>query len=189
MVTVAPARLLLPEDYGIVAMATSVVAMADMFKTMGLVQVLIQSRDAVLDEASDVMFWSNVVIASVLMLGVCLIAPSGRVLQGAPPDCRSPRAEPGPPDLGAVVRSGRPVAEGFPLQGAGRFDILAHDGDGGRFHPLGGAGLSLLVAGDRFAGEHGPDDRGPMGLLRLCRTSRSVGTWRCRCSPFAPTSL
>jgi O-antigen/teichoic acid export membrane protein len=75
VVTVALARLLLPTDYGIVAMATSVVAMADMFKTMGLVQALIQSKDSVVDDASDVMFWSNILIATFLMLATCLFAP------------------------------------------------------------------------------------------------------------------
>jgi O-antigen/teichoic acid export membrane protein len=75
-VTVVLARLLTPEDYGIVAMVTAVTGFVNLFRELGLSSATIQSREITHDQLSA-LFWINVGLGGLITL---IIAASGPAL-------------------------------------------------------------------------------------------------------------
>ncbi len=59
LVTIIVARLLLPDDYGVVALASSITSTAALFWSVGLPTALIQRKEDDLDSAANVTFWIN----------------------------------------------------------------------------------------------------------------------------------
>lgn len=68
------ARLLMPADFGIVAMATMVTGMAQIFRDLGLGQALIQRPD-ISKEHTRSAFWGTLVMALLLYAAVFVAAP------------------------------------------------------------------------------------------------------------------
>lgn len=68
------ARLLSPDDYGLFAMVTIVVAFADMFKDAGLSMATVQKRK-ISKEQIGTLFWYNTAIGSILGFLVLTCAP------------------------------------------------------------------------------------------------------------------
>ena len=72
--TMILARLLLPEDFGLVALAMSVVALLDTINQFGFETPLIQRRDATRDDFDSA--WTlNILLAGVVVAGIVLLAP------------------------------------------------------------------------------------------------------------------
>ena len=71
--TVVLARLLTPNDYGLIAMVAVVVGFAEMFKDAGLSMATVQ-KDKITHEQISTLFWINVIIS--LVLGVCVLVGS-----------------------------------------------------------------------------------------------------------------
>ena len=67
--TLALARLLTPEDFGLVAMVTAATGFLSMFKDMGLAMVTIQ-REEITHRQVSALFWINAVIGLVITLVV-----------------------------------------------------------------------------------------------------------------------
>ena len=74
IVSIVLARLLLPEDYGAVALVMVFITIADVFVNNGLGNALIQKMDADDIDFSSV-FYINIIIGIVLYLVLFLIAP------------------------------------------------------------------------------------------------------------------
>ncbi len=74
--TILLARLLLPSDYGLVAMVTSFTGFVLMFKDLGLTQAVIQ-REKITQPEVSMVFWVNVYVSIILAI---LVAAMGRVL-------------------------------------------------------------------------------------------------------------
>ncbi|MGT2467512.1 oligosaccharide flippase family protein [Mesorhizobium atlanticum] len=68
------ARLLLPEDFGIVAMAAPLFAFAALFSDFGLTQATVQ-RDEIDQEQLSFVFWVNVGLSAAICLAVIVLAP------------------------------------------------------------------------------------------------------------------
>lgn len=68
------ARLLMPADFGVVAMATMITGLAGMFRELGLGQALVQ-RQEIADDHTRSAFWGTLVMALMLYAGVFLAAP------------------------------------------------------------------------------------------------------------------
>ena len=73
--TMVLARLLTPNDFGLVAMVTVVTGFAAMFKDAGLSMATIQ-RKHITHEQVSTLFWINVVLSIVVMLIVAGLAPA-----------------------------------------------------------------------------------------------------------------
>jgi lipopolysaccharide exporter len=72
--TMILARLLLPEDFGLIALAMSVVALLDTINQFGFETPLIQKRDASRDDFDSA--WTlNILLAGVVAAGIVLLAP------------------------------------------------------------------------------------------------------------------
>lgn len=71
---VAAARLLEPEDFGIVAMVTVVTAILDLFTTAGLSSAAVQ-KSTINDEQISTLFWINLLVGITLSVLCVLIAP------------------------------------------------------------------------------------------------------------------
>jgi PST family polysaccharide transporter len=71
---VVMARLLVPEDFGIVGMVTAVTGVLGMFIDVGLSSVTIQ-RTAISDEQISTLFWINMAIGATLGILTLVIAP------------------------------------------------------------------------------------------------------------------
>ena len=71
--TVVLARLLTPEDFGLIAMVTVVVGFAQMFKDAGLSMATVQ-KDRISHEQISTLFWINIIISA--FLGVCVLVAS-----------------------------------------------------------------------------------------------------------------
>jgi len=69
------ARLLLPEDFGIVAMAAPLFAFAALFSDFGLTQATVQ-RDEINQEQLSFVFWVNVGLSAAICLAVIALAPA-----------------------------------------------------------------------------------------------------------------
>ena len=67
--TIVLARLLTPEDYGLVAMVAVVTNFAMMFKDMGLSMATVQ-KDTITHEQVSTLFWINLVASTII--GICL---------------------------------------------------------------------------------------------------------------------
>ena len=72
--TAALARLLTPEDFGLVAMIVSVVGFIQTFKDMGLAMATVQRADINHGQVST-LFWTNLGISAVLTLITAALAP------------------------------------------------------------------------------------------------------------------
>lgn len=72
--TVILARLLSPEDYGLMAMVLTVTAFAGLFRDLGLSAAAVQKRTLSRPEQSN-LFWINLGCGSVLTLALALAAP------------------------------------------------------------------------------------------------------------------
>lgn len=68
------ARLLLPEDFGLVAMAMVMMGFAGLLADVGLGSALIQKKDATEDHFSSV-FWANIGIGVVLTIALVQLSP------------------------------------------------------------------------------------------------------------------
>lgn len=74
IVSIVLARILMPEDYGIVAIVNVFIAIADIFVTSGLGTALIQKKDATQIDFST-LFWSNIILSLVLYVIVFVASP------------------------------------------------------------------------------------------------------------------
>jgi PST family polysaccharide transporter len=72
--TVVLARLLTPQDYGLVAMVTAITGFVALFKDMGLSMATIQKAEINHSQVST-LFWINVAVSIVLALLLALAAP------------------------------------------------------------------------------------------------------------------
>ena len=68
------ARLLTPDDFGVVATAMIAISFAQMFWDAGLSKALIQTKEDP-DNAADIVFWTNLVLGIVIYLLLFLAAP------------------------------------------------------------------------------------------------------------------
>ncbi|MFH0965722.1 MAG: lipopolysaccharide biosynthesis protein [Planctomycetota bacterium] len=75
VVNVVLARVLLPQDYGIVALASGVTALAGIFQGMGLSQALIRRTEEELPRAASVAFSLNASLGATAYAVVFLFAP------------------------------------------------------------------------------------------------------------------
>ncbi len=74
VVSVVLARLLMPEDYGVVAIVNIFIVIAEIFVTSGLGTSLIQKKDADDIDFSTV-FWCNLILSFILYVIVFLLSP------------------------------------------------------------------------------------------------------------------
>lgn len=74
IVSIVLARILMPEDYGIVAILNIFIAIAEIFVTSGLGTALIQKKDATQTDFST-LFWCNIVLSMVLYVIVFVASP------------------------------------------------------------------------------------------------------------------
>lgn len=81
--TMILARLLTPEDYGLVGMVLAVTGFAERLKTMGLSTVTIQRRTVSQDELSF-LFWTNVALSLVVAIIVGALSPLIAAFYGSP---------------------------------------------------------------------------------------------------------
>ena len=72
--TVVLARLLMPRDFGIIAMVVAFTAFAEIFRDMGLSTATIQREELTHTQVSA-MFWLNVLVGTILTFLVMAIAP------------------------------------------------------------------------------------------------------------------
>ena len=63
------ARLLTPEDYGIIAMAAVIIAFADLFRDLGLSAAAIQKKELTNKQQTN-LFWLNIIVGGCLMIFV-----------------------------------------------------------------------------------------------------------------------
>jgi O-antigen/teichoic acid export membrane protein len=81
--TVVLARLLTPQDYGLIAMVTAVTGFVIMFKDMGLSTATIQRAEINHDQIST-LFWINVLLSFGVMLVTAALAPAIAWFYGEP---------------------------------------------------------------------------------------------------------
>ncbi|RYD75438.1 MAG: lipopolysaccharide biosynthesis protein, partial [Verrucomicrobiaceae bacterium] len=72
--TVVLARLLVPEDYGIMAMVMAVTSFVGLFRDMGLSSAAIQRKEITSAQQNN-LFWLNVALGTILMILVSAMAP------------------------------------------------------------------------------------------------------------------
>ena len=72
--TMVLARLLTPDDFGLIGMVMIVVSFLNMFKDFGLSQATIQRSEITREEVSN-LFWVNIAVTVFLTLCVALCAP------------------------------------------------------------------------------------------------------------------
>jgi len=74
IVLVVLARLLTPDDFGVVATSMIAISLSQMFWDAGLSKALVQTQEP-LDEASNVVFWTNTFLGVLVYLVLLLSAP------------------------------------------------------------------------------------------------------------------
>jgi PST family polysaccharide transporter len=74
VVTVILARLLVPEDFGLVAMVLVLTSLAELVKDLGLGTATVQ-RENIEHEQISSLFWINVLFGAFLALCFCMLAP------------------------------------------------------------------------------------------------------------------
>lgn len=72
--TMVLARLLVPSDFGLIAMVTAVTGFVAMFKDAGLSMATVQRKDITHDQVST-LFWINVALSAGVMLVIAAMAP------------------------------------------------------------------------------------------------------------------
>ena len=83
LATVVLARLLVPADFGLVAMVTAVTGLAATFADLGLSEATIQRKEISHGQIS-ILFWINVAIGVGLMLLTAALAPALAWFYGEP---------------------------------------------------------------------------------------------------------
>lgn len=73
------ARLLSPEDFGLVGVAMTLIGLSQIFQDFGLGKAIIQ-RETDIEETSNIVFWSNLLLGALVSLVIILIAPIIAVL-------------------------------------------------------------------------------------------------------------
>ena len=73
--TVALARMLLPEDFGLISMVTALTVFAERFKDLGLDVATVQRREITHEQVST-LFWINVGIGLIIMFTVAALSPA-----------------------------------------------------------------------------------------------------------------
>lgn len=73
LVFVVLAKILVPEDFGVVAAATVVISFSQVFWDAGLAKALIQ-RNQRIEEAATIVFWTNIALGGLLFLVLLLAA-------------------------------------------------------------------------------------------------------------------
>lgn len=81
--TIVLARLLTPQDFGLVAMITAVIGFVGMFKDMGLSTVTIQ-REKINHDQISTLFWINLALSLGVMLITAALAPAIAWFYGEP---------------------------------------------------------------------------------------------------------
>ncbi len=81
--TIVLARLLTPQDFGLVAMVTAVTGFVMMFKDMGLSMATVQRNEINHDQIST-LFWINVGLSLAVMLVIAVLAPAIAWFYGEP---------------------------------------------------------------------------------------------------------
>ncbi len=81
--TMVLARLLMPEDFGLVAMVTAITGVVELFRDAGLSMATVQ-RPHITHEQVSVLFWVNVGLSMVLALVTALMAPAIAWFYGEP---------------------------------------------------------------------------------------------------------
>ena len=81
--TVVLARLLSPEDYGVIAMVMAVTSIAGLFRDLGLSSAAIQKKNLTRAQQSN-LFWLNVVMGSLLTTIVAVGSPLVAWFYGKP---------------------------------------------------------------------------------------------------------
>lgn len=81
--TMVLARLLLPGDYGLMAMVMSIMAVITLFSDLGVSRALIHFDEAN-EEALSTLYWLNLGMAFLLMLGVGMVASFVAVMYKSP---------------------------------------------------------------------------------------------------------
>lgn len=74
IITLILARLLVPEDFGVIGVASIVVGLANIFQDFGLGKTLIQ-RESDVEDSANVIFWTNIVLSGLLYLILFATAP------------------------------------------------------------------------------------------------------------------
>ncbi|OQB25772.1 MAG: Teichuronic acid biosynthesis protein TuaB [Firmicutes bacterium ADurb.Bin182] len=74
LVSIVLARILLPEEYGIVALVTIIITLCDTFVVSGLGASLIQKQDADRKDFSTI-FWAGLLLSSILFVMLFFMAP------------------------------------------------------------------------------------------------------------------
>ena len=72
--TIVLARLLTPADFGIVAMVTAVIGIANWFADVGLSEATIQQEEITQNQVST-LFWINVTVGAVLTVVIAALGP------------------------------------------------------------------------------------------------------------------
>jgi O-antigen/teichoic acid export membrane protein len=83
IIMVILARLLTPEDFGVVAMSMIAISFAQMFWDAGLSKALIQTNE-VPEEAAHIVFWTNLVLGIIVYIFLFMAAPWGAVFFKSP---------------------------------------------------------------------------------------------------------
>lgn len=78
------ARLLTPSDFGIVALATTILAFLDMVQGLGISQSLVISTDEDLPEKADIAFVLNLVIGGAVLVVAAALGPAAASFFGQP---------------------------------------------------------------------------------------------------------
>ena len=81
--TVLLARLLLPSDFGLVAMVTAITGFVALFKDAGLSAATVQ-REEITHQQVSTLFWINVALSTCVMLVVAALAPLLVILYNEP---------------------------------------------------------------------------------------------------------
>jgi PST family polysaccharide transporter len=79
--TAVLARLLTPDDFGLIAMVAAVVGFATLFKDLGLSMATIQ-RETITHDQVSTLFWINVAVSAILALVVAAASPLVALLYG-----------------------------------------------------------------------------------------------------------
>ncbi len=77
------ARLLSPEDFGLVAMVTAVIGLADLVRDFGLSSAAVQAKDLLPEERTN-LFWVNVAFGAGSTVVIMALAPVIQWLYGQP---------------------------------------------------------------------------------------------------------
>ncbi len=81
--TVVLARLLTPQDYGLIGMVAVIIGFVSMFKDMGLSAATIQKKEITHDQVST-LFWINVALSVAVMLLTAALSPVVAWFYGEP---------------------------------------------------------------------------------------------------------